>query len=87
MIVGSAPAWPYGIIDPIAELAGVAIGLDRQERGQAELSAIQEIERSYNIPVLSIIGMEHLIDYLKQEGGTSLQVSGSMEAYRDRYGV
>ncbi|MGY8994518.1 MAG: orotate phosphoribosyltransferase [Rhodospirillales bacterium] len=70
-----------------AELAGVAIGLDRQERGQAELSAIQEIERSYNIPVLSIIGMEHLIDYLKQEGGTSLQVSGSMEAYRDRYGV
>ncbi|MFT4826030.1 MAG: orotate phosphoribosyltransferase [Halioglobus sp.] len=75
------------IHDSGAELAGVAIGLDRQERGKGELSAIQEIERNYNVPVLSIIGMEDLIDYLRAEGGTLLEVGDSMEAYRDRYGV
>ena len=70
-----------------AQLAGVAIGLDRQERGKGEMSAIQEIERNYDVPVLSIVGMEHLIAYLKAEGGTSLEVSAAMESYRDRYGV
>jgi len=38
-----------------AQAAGVLIALDRQEKGQAELSAIQEVEQQYNIPVLSII--------------------------------
>lgn len=75
------------IEDSGAELAGVAIGLDRQERGKGESSAIGEIERNYSVPVLSIIAMEHLIDYLRAEGGDSLQVSAAMEAYRDRYGV
>jgi len=70
-----------------AQLAGVAIGLNRQERGAGELSAIQEIERSYNVPVLSIIDMSHIIDYLESAGGGPAGALAGMKAYRERYGV
>jgi orotate phosphoribosyltransferase len=70
-----------------AELAGVAIGLDRQERGTGELSAIQEVERAYKVPVLSIINMSHLIDYLENSDSNFAQVLSDMKEYRDRYGV
>jgi orotate phosphoribosyltransferase len=69
-----------------ATLAGVAIGLNRQERGAGELSAIQEIEREHGIPVLSIIDMAHLIEYL-EAGGQAADALVSMKAYRERYGV
>ncbi|MDP5052750.1 MAG: orotate phosphoribosyltransferase [Congregibacter sp.] len=48
-----------------AELAGVVIGLNRQERGQGQLSAIQEIEQKWGVQVCSIIAMQDLIDYLR----------------------
>jgi orotate phosphoribosyltransferase len=48
-----------------ATLAGVVIALNRQERGKTELSAIQEIEQHYNIPVISIVSLEDLITYLE----------------------
>ena len=67
-----------------ASLAGVAIGLNRQERGQGELSAIQELEQAYDIPVLSIIDMGHLIEYLEAREHEAVP---AMHAYRERYGV
>jgi orotate phosphoribosyltransferase len=70
-----------------AELAGVAIGLDRQERGEGELSAIQEVERAYRVPVLSIIKMGHLIDYLENSDNDFADVLADMKDYRERYGV
>jgi orotate phosphoribosyltransferase len=70
-----------------AELAGVAIGLDRQERGEGELSAIQEIERAHRVQVLSIIKMSNIIDYLESQGGESSGTLATMEAYREQYGV
>jgi orotate phosphoribosyltransferase len=70
-----------------AELAGVAIGLDRQERGEGELSAIQEVERAYRVPVLSIINMSHLIDYLENSDNDFADVLADMKDYRERYGV
>jgi orotate phosphoribosyltransferase len=70
-----------------AELAGVAIGLDRQERGAGELSAIQEVERAYQVPVLSIINMSHLIDYLENSDSDFADVLADMKEYRERYGV
>ena len=70
-----------------AKLAGVAIGLDRQERGTGALSATQEIERAYSVPVLSIIQMGHIIDYLGSQGESASAVQDAMEAYRERYGV
>lgn len=69
-----------------ATLAGVAIGLDRQERGAGERSAIQEIEQDYAIPVLSIINMSHIIEYLDARGDAAGSLA-QMRAYRDRYGV
>ena len=70
-----------------AELAGVAIGLDRQERGAGDLSAIQEIEATHGIPVISIVGMRHIIDYLEAQSGDHEQSLRDMRAYRDLYGV
>jgi orotate phosphoribosyltransferase len=69
-----------------AELASVAIGLNRQERGEGDLSAIQELEKAYSIPVLSIIDMSHIITYLEQTG-ESADALEKMKEYRTRYGV
>lgn len=70
-----------------ASLAGVAVGLNRQERGEGEQSAIQELERDYGIPVLSIIDMGHIIAYLEEAGAGFGPALAAMKAYRDRYGV
>lgn len=70
-----------------ARLAGVAIGLNRQERGEGDLSAIQEIERAYGVPVLSIIDMSHIIDYLESAEGSDTSALAAMKDYRSRYGV
>jgi orotate phosphoribosyltransferase len=70
-----------------ASCAGVAIGLDRQERGKGELSAIQELERNEGIRVVSIISLKDLIDYLQQLGASSQELVSAMEEYRSRYGV
>ena len=75
------------IADAGAELAGVVIGLDRQERGAGERSAIQEVEQAYSVPVLSIIDMAHIIDYLENTGDDMQDVLVSMRNYRNCYGV
>jgi orotate phosphoribosyltransferase len=72
------------IHDAGAELAGVAIGLDRQERGIGELSAVQELEQIQGVPVLSIITMSHIIAYLEAADQGPL---AAMQHYRQRYGV
>jgi orotate phosphoribosyltransferase len=66
--------------------AGVVIALDRQERGQGELSAIQEVEQQYGIPVLSIVKLENLISYLAEQPTMQTNLT-AVQAYRDRYGV
>ena len=50
-----------------AELSGVLIALDRQEKGQAELSAIQEVERDFNTKVISIVTLADVISYLEEQ--------------------
>ena len=70
-----------------ARLAGVAVGLNRQERGEGERSAIQEVEEEYGVPVLSIIDMEHIIAYLEDADLGPADPLEAMKAYRDRYGV
>ena len=68
-----------------AQLAAVLIGLDRQERGKGELSAIQEIEQQHGIPAISIVKLEHIIDYLNEQGETDKVAQ--MLQYRDTYGI
>ncbi len=67
--------------------AGVVVALDRQERGQGELSAIQEIEREFSIPVISIITLAHLLDYLEQDDSDMSRFAAPVAAYRATYGI
>jgi len=69
-----------------AEPCGVVIALDRMERGQGELSAVQEVKRNYGIPVVSIAGVDDLIGYLQGEP-EMVQNLSAVQSYRDRYGV
>jgi orotate phosphoribosyltransferase len=69
-----------------AEPCGVVIALDRMERGLGELSAVQEVQRNYGIPVVSIATLDDLLDYLQGEAGT-VQNLATVQSYRDRYGV
>jgi orotate phosphoribosyltransferase len=69
-----------------ASPAGVVIALDRQEKGKGELSAIQEVEAEYDIPVLSIIKLEQLIQYL-DSSEEHRQYLDSVRSYRGRYGI
>jgi orotate phosphoribosyltransferase len=66
--------------------AGVIIALDRQERGEQALSAIQEVENTYGIPVVSIIQLSDLIEHLESSEEHS-QFLALVEDYRNRYGV
>ncbi len=69
-----------------AEPAGVVIALDRQERGRGELSAIQEVERDYGIPVVAIARLENLVEFLEKRPEAGAQLD-AIRAYRERYGV
>ncbi|MFW1678007.1 orotate phosphoribosyltransferase [Pontibacter sp. JAM-7] len=69
-----------------AQPAGVVIALNRQERGNGELSAIQEVERDYRMPVVSIITLADLIQYLEETGAPNEQLT-AIRAYRDQYGI
>lgn len=64
----------------------VAIALDRQERGQGALSAVQEVLQNYGIPVVSIAGLVDLISYL-QGAPELVHFKTAIEAYRVEYGV
>jgi orotate phosphoribosyltransferase len=66
--------------------AGVIIALDRQEKGQTDLSAIQQVERDHGIPVISIICLEDLLNYLKDNQALA-EYLPAVKAYRDQYGV
>ncbi|RYY02889.1 MAG: orotate phosphoribosyltransferase [Gammaproteobacteria bacterium] len=66
--------------------AAVLIGLNRQEKGQGELSAIQEVEQSFGIPVVSIINLNHIIHYLETQSNQQDMVA-KIKAYRATYGV
>ncbi|MEO0442207.1 MAG: orotate phosphoribosyltransferase [Pseudomonadota bacterium] len=68
-----------------AELGAVLIGLDRKEKGQGKLSAVQEIEQKFTIPVISIITLDHIIQYIEEKG--DIMYKNAMYAYRDQYGI
>lgn len=69
-----------------AQVAGMVIALDRQERGQGERSAVQEVEKTQNIKVACIITLSDLVEYLEDKED-SLGKLDSIRAYRQRYGV
>lgn len=69
-----------------ATLAGVAISLNREERGRGQLSAIQEVEESLGVPVISIARLSDLVTHLRGDPERA-EVLARLEAYRAEYGV
>lgn len=69
-----------------AEVAGVVILLDRQEVGKDSRSAVQEIEKTLHIPVISIVQLDDVIDLLEDSTEYSEYLKPVL-AYRKRYGV
>ena len=66
--------------------SAILIALDRQEKGQGELSAIQEVQRDFGVSVHSIITMADLIAYIETDDNYS-RYFDAMRAYRDQYGI
>ena len=63
----------------------VLIALDRQEKGQNDCSAIQEVSEQFDLPVIAIITLAHIIEHLQQIGDTSQLAA--IESYQKHYGI
>ncbi len=84
---GTAVREAYQVISSAgADVAGLVISLDRQERGQGQLSAVQELRQSLNIPVIAIITLADLIDTLEESSEYEKFLEPVME-YRRQFGV
>lgn len=84
---GTSVRESIGIIEAAgAHPAGIAIALDRQERGRGELSAAQEVTRDLGIPCVAIAGLNDLIDYLGSAGTAGFDPA-ALHRYREQYGV
>ena len=68
-----------------AEPAGVAIALDRQERGQGPQSAAQEVETKFGLPVIAIAGLDDLVNYLEENASDNIDTK-AIRSYRQEYG-
>ncbi|WP_159739412.1 orotate phosphoribosyltransferase [Vibrio atypicus] len=69
-----------------ADLAGVLVAIDRQEKGKGELSAIQEVERDFGCAIISIVSLTDLVTFL-EEKGTAPEHLEAVKAYRAQYGI
>ena len=69
-----------------ASPAAVSIALDRKERGKGELSAVQEVQRDYGMPVVAIATLDDLLGYLAHSPDLA-DNQAKVQAYRDQYGV
>ncbi len=84
---GTAMRDAYQIITSAgAEIAGVVISLDRQERGQGPYSAVQELRQALDIPVVSIVQLDDLINIL-EESSEYEQYLDPVLSYRKQFGV
>ncbi|MDO6423934.1 orotate phosphoribosyltransferase [Saccharophagus degradans] len=83
---GTAVREVLSLIDAAgAKPAAIVVGLNRQEKGQGELSAIQELEQETSVPVISIINLNHVLQYLETQGDS--ENLAKVTAYRQQYGV
>lgn len=69
-----------------ATATGVMIALNRQERGNGELSAIQEVERDFGVPVVSIVSLNQVLEFLADDAQLKQHLP-AVEAYRAQYGI
>jgi orotate phosphoribosyltransferase len=69
-----------------AKPAGIAIALDREERGQGELSAVQEVQRDMGMQVIRIVGLADLIDLMSGDVNRAAELAAIRE-YSRRFGI
>lgn len=69
-----------------AEPAGVAIALDRMERGSGEKSAVQEVGEQFGIPVVAVVTLDNLVEFLERDANRQTELQAVAD-YRARYGV
>lgn len=69
-----------------AQASGVIVALDRQERGQGELSAIQELEKEYALDVISIVNLQQVLTYIEDDSDLKTYAP-KVAAYREQYGI
>ena len=69
-----------------AEPAGVVIALDRMERGTGEKSAVQEVREQYGIPVVAVVTLDNLVEFLERDANRQAELQ-SVAGYRQQYGV
>ncbi|MDX6278925.1 MAG: orotate phosphoribosyltransferase [Nocardioidaceae bacterium] len=69
-----------------AKAVGIVVAVDRQERGQADLSAIQEVERDFGVSVISIITLSQIIQYI-EETGRHAEHLDAIRGYREEFGI
>ncbi len=74
-----------------AQPAGILLALDRQERGEGEHSAVQEMEARFGVRCVSVVTLAELIEALSKPAGREMRISAeqltSLQSYRDRYGA
>ena len=73
------------IVKSGATLAGVALALDRQERGQGKQSAVQEVEAAFGVRCVSIVTLSDLIESLQPN--KQADTLAALREYRSRYGI
>lgn len=84
---GTAIREVMDIVDGVgAQVAGVMVAVDRQERGAGALSAIQEVERDFGVRVVSIIDFGQIVQYV-EESGRHAEHLPAIRAYRDEFGI
>lgn len=69
-----------------ARLAGVVVALDRQERGQGEQSAVEEVQARHSVPVVAVAGLNELLQYLENDPRMAAEAS-AIRIYRTQYGT
>lgn len=85
MTAGTAMREVVALLDNAgAKVAGVVVALDRKEKGQGEQSAIAELAQSLQVPVLALVTMDDIIEYVANQG--TPQQLAQMIDYRNQYG-
>ena len=75
------------IIEAGAEISGILIALDRQEKGAGDSSAVQEVSRELGVPVISIVNLDQILTYVKNSPSEFGDYVNKIEGYREKYGA
>ena len=70
-----------------AEISGILIALDRQEKGGGDLSAVEEVSKELGVPVISIVNLDQILTFVKNSSSELEAFVEKIEAYREKYGA